>query len=205
MWLTVILAALVCYGINFEQISEGNICIQRTTRNPDASEFGAFCRNLAYDYAVIHFHLFPVLIVHSNKTIRLFQKSIIWTVRVIFALAVLPLLYLIEPFKKIRFHIMFTRRIGHLAGNTDLILRRLQLGHLDPKALYILAGVEPVNRQLFEMLKRVLHVYESRWLTRILFYIRPILRKTRFYEPAKWIDPGYVEFNDAGGVVELHD
>jgi len=131
------------------------------------------------------------------KTILLniIRPPLILIARLAFLLLVLPVLYLIEPFKKIRFHLVYTKRIGHLSGNTDLFLRRLQIGLADPNSLYILAGIDPVNRQLYEMLKRELLIIESPGLTRFLFYIRPIIQRTRFWEFMKWEAPGYQEFN----------
>jgi putative glycosyltransferase (TIGR04372 family) len=123
------------------------------------------------------------------------RRPLIWLSRLAFIVVGMPVLFMIEPFKKLRFSLLYTKRIGHLSGNSDVFLRRLQIGRADPDTCFILAGVEPVNRQLFEMLKRVLPIYESRWLTRFLFYIRPVIRKTRFWEDLEWDDPDYEAFN----------
>jgi len=131
----------------------------------------------------------------KKSIIHIIRPIIIYSSRVFFVFICLPILYVLEPFKKLRFHLVYTKRIGHLAGNTDLFLRKLQIGTADTSATYILAGIEPVNRQLFEMLKRELNIYESRWLTRFLFYIRPIIKCTRFWEQMAWMDPGYQGFN----------
>ena len=100
---------------------------------------------------------------------------------------------------------MYTRRIGHLSGNTDLLLRRLQIGMVDPNAVYILVGIEPANRQLFEMLKRELNIYESKFLTRFFFYVRPIIKRTRFWESVEWEDPGYQEFNQGHATLTFNE
>jgi len=115
--------------------------------------------------------------------------------RAVFLFLVLPVLYCLEPFRKFRFSLLYTRRIGHLAGNTDLFLRKRQINGTDPKTVYVFAGINPANRQLLEMFKRHLPIYENRWLTRFLFYIRPILERTRFWENLRWIEPHYDIFN----------
>lgn len=106
--------------------------------------------------------------------------------RAVFIFPVLPVLYFIEPFRKIRFGLMSTQRIGHLTGNTENFIRRNQIYGDNPKTIYIFAGWDPANRQLFKMYKRILPIYESRWLTRILFCLRPLLSRTRFFEPLRW-------------------
>ncbi len=115
--------------------------------------------------------------------------------RAVFVFPVLPFLYCLEPFRKIRFGLMYTQRIGHLAGNSETFIRRNQINGVDPKTVYIFAGWDPANRQLFEMYKRLLPVYESLWLTRILFSWRPLLARTRFFEPLDWSNKNFEEFS----------
>lgn len=123
--------------------------------------------------------------------------------RVFFTVIVLPCLYVIEPFRKIRLGICYTQRIGHLAGNHDLTLRKWQLYGRDPKEVIILAGWDPANKQLFKMLKRYLPIYENKMLTRIFSYWRPIILKTRFFYNLKWTDREYKEFTLAKKTLEF--
>ena len=46
----------------------------------------------------------------------------------LFAFITLACLYIIKPFKFVKLVRLISTRIGHLAGNTDIFLRRLQLG-----------------------------------------------------------------------------
>lgn len=115
--------------------------------------------------------------------------------RVIFVFPILPFLYLFEPFRKIRLGLMYTQRIGHLAGNSELILRRWQLDGHDPKQILILVGIDPANRQLFEMQKRILPICESQFMTWLFFAWRPLMRRTRFFFPLNWTDRDYRELN----------
>ena len=127
--------------------------------------------------------------------IRLARLPFDLVLRSVFVCPVLPVLYCLEPFRKIRFGLMYTQRIGHLTGNTEIFLRRRQVEGDDPKTVYILAGWDPTNRQLFDMYKRVLPIYESRWLTRILFCWRPLLSRTRFFEPMDWSNKTFEIFS----------
>jgi putative glycosyltransferase (TIGR04372 family) len=115
--------------------------------------------------------------------------------RAVFIFPVLPILYCLEPFRKIRLGLMYTQRIGHLVGNTELFIRGRQINGVDPKEICILAGWDPANRQLFKMYKRLLPIYESRWLTRIMFSWYPLLSRTRFFEPLNWSNQDYTKFN----------
>ena len=116
--------------------------------------------------------------------------------RGVFLFPTLPILYLLEPFWRFRFALMHTQRIGHLAGNTDLFLRKRQIFGASPRTTLIFTGWDPANRQLFEMFKRHLPIYESRWLTRFMSYCGPLLRQTRFYLNLDWTDRDYREFNE---------
>lgn len=89
-------------------------------------------------------------------------------------------LYLIEPFWRIRLAWLQEERIGHLACNIDVFARRLQLDGRPPRTSYIFLGGFPASRQLFEMWKRVLTVVDSRFVCRLLYRARALLEKTRF-------------------------
>ncbi|WNK00326.1 TIGR04372 family glycosyltransferase [Thalassospiraceae bacterium LMO-JJ14] len=106
--------------------------------------------------------------------------------RLAFTLIGLPMLYLIEPFFKFRFGTMYTQRIGHLAENAEVFIRRMQVHGMPKRTLYIFFGLNPSNRQLFEMWLRTdaypVRFIESKIGTWLAFSIRPILSRTRFWE-----------------------
>lgn len=104
----------------------------------------------------------------------------------VFAVIVLPLLYLCEPFYRIRFGVARFQRIGHLALNHDRFLRRQQLFGVPERTFYIFAAHDPANHQLLKMYKRYMNIVESKFLTRLFFAVRPIAQRTRFWEPLKW-------------------
>ncbi|MBT4702830.1 MAG: TIGR04372 family glycosyltransferase [Rhodospirillaceae bacterium] len=132
----------------------------------------------------------------KNLTRMLLRETAQFIARLLFVFPILPMLYLIEPFWRIRFGVMYTQRIGHLAGNTDIFLRKQQLYDRPSRTSYIFAGWAPANQQLMTMFKRQMPVYESRWLTRIFSYWYVIHKHTRFFENLAWSNHNYREFTE---------
>lgn len=100
---------------------------------------------------------------------------------------------LLAPDKKIVFCRLYFERIGHLAINTDLFMRRKQLYGIPPDALYIFLSGPPANRQLLEMWKRHLNIIENEQLLNFLYSDElkasdPIFMRNR---------SEYYEFNNA--------
>lgn len=114
---------------------------------------------------------------------RIFGPIFRLLARTVCVVVVLPALYAIEPFYRIRLGLMYTQRIGALATHTDLFLRKQQYYGAPARTAYFFFGSDPANRYLFNMWKRHLPIFESRWGTRLLFAWRPILSRTRFWEP----------------------
>ena len=99
----------------------------------------------------------------------------------VFAAIAVPLLYAIEPFRKIRLGEMPDDRIGHLSLDTELFARELALNGRPPATSFIFIASNPANRQLLTMWKRRLCIVESLWLRRAYHGARPVLRRTRFH------------------------
>ncbi len=110
-------------------------------------------------------------------------KALFWC---IFNLALMPLIlfvYVCDPLLKIRFVKIRDDRIGHLAANTEIFLRRLELGIISKKkSLYIgISSTNPVNKQLLNMFKRkmvIIHV--PKLLCELAFAEKSVLAKTGF-------------------------
>lgn len=102
---------------------------------------------------------------------------------VFFALFVLPLLYLVEPFWRFRIGDLPDGRIGHLAPNLDLFARRLQLGLRPPRTTYIFISYGAANTYLLSMWRRHFVILKRIWFRRIILGILPLLEKTRFHQP----------------------
>jgi putative glycosyltransferase (TIGR04372 family) len=106
--------------------------------------------------------------------------------QLIFICAVLPMLYMIRPYRKIIIHKLIYNRIGHLAGNSDFELRRRQIYDLPLNEVHIYISGTPVNRQIVKMLKKHLVIFEGVWLIRGFFAVEKLLQKTPFYQPDTW-------------------
>lgn len=101
---------------------------------------------------------------------------------VIAFVALLPVLYLAEPFRKIRMGVLREDRIGHLINTTDILLRRRRRDGVPPRTRTILLAYHPANGYLIEMYRRHLTIIESRLLRSASLGFLPILRKTRFFQ-----------------------
>jgi putative glycosyltransferase (TIGR04372 family) len=87
-------------------------------------------------------------------------------------------------------------RIGHLAANTELFLRRLRSGrYFDRSNIYVgFVRYFPVsNRQLLTMYKRQFFILESGWLEKLL---TTWFKRTEFYYIPSFHSNEYFEFNN---------
>ena len=86
------------------------------------------------------------------------KKIVLWTGQVAGILAVPPL-YIVKNIFGITLWRMRCSRIGHLAANTELFSRRLQLAAIPGKKHLVLALDKPCNEQLFSMFRRNLSMF----------------------------------------------
>ncbi|MBO6518919.1 MAG: TIGR04372 family glycosyltransferase [Rhodospirillales bacterium] len=124
-------------------------------------------------------------------------------------LTVLPMLYLIEPFYRIRIGTMYTQRIGHLAENAETFIRKMRMEGFPPRTGYFFFGHNPANRQLYKMWLRTrtypVRFIDSRLGTWLAFTLRPALSKTRFWEACKETGVEYRAFDDTPPVLYFTD
>ena len=109
----------------------------------------------------------------------LFQRAAL----VSFAIFVLPILYAIEPFVRIRLRSLGEDRIGECSMRNEVFERRLRRDGSPPRTIFIYIMWNPANRQLADMWKRKWLVVESKWVTRLFLACQPLLMKTRFFNP----------------------
>lgn len=114
---------------------------------------------------------------------RLLGKIFRGTCAVAFAVVVLPILCCLEPFRRIRVGVLVEDRIGHLALNTGIFVRGMDIRGWPKRTTYIFLTRNPANRHLLTMWKRRLNIIESLWLRRASIGFLPILMRTRFYQP----------------------
>ena len=117
----------------------------------------------------------------------------------IFAVPAIIILWVLKPFVWIKVGCLYYGRIGHLALNTDLFMRRRQLGIYPDGPFYCFLSNPKnlVNRQLLNMWKRVIPVYESRVLCWLYYGMLPLLKRTPFYQDLPMNSNEYYELNNA--------
>ncbi|HIK02438.1 TPA: hypothetical protein H1012_01160, partial [archaeon] len=62
-------------------------------------------------------------------------RALYWTVVNFFAALIVTALYLIKPFKFVKLFRIKSERIGHLAGDCEMLLRRMELEIIPAKGI----------------------------------------------------------------------
>lgn len=97
------------------------------------------------------------------------------------ATLIVPALWACEPFRRIRIGVVRGNRIGHLAADIDLMVRRFQLDGWPRRTTHLFLAWHPANRHVLAMWKRHMPVLET-WLpTRLVSASIPLFRRTRFH------------------------
>ncbi|MFQ5771573.1 MAG: TIGR04372 family glycosyltransferase, partial [bacterium] len=141
------------------------------------------------------------------KLIKELRRRLSWLLLSLFGFMLLLCLYIIKPFKSIKLLILRHERFAHLAGNTDLFLRRLQLKGRENGVLYIGVSGKPANQQLLKMFQRKFFIIQNSLAHKILFLstqqrhaeqvlCSSWLRKSGFCERLPFWDNEYYEFNN---------
>lgn len=130
-------------------------------------------------------------------------KTVYYVIENIILLPVAIILILMRVIFNLKFVRLIDYRIGHLAGNTELLLRRIQLGIIKDGATYIgIASTKPCNKQLLKMFKRVMPIIQlPRFIYRNTFFEalsndRSILNKLGLYRILPFSSNHYYEFNE---------
>ena len=106
-----------------------------------------------------------------------------------FCVFILPVLYLLEPFVRLRFGHLHNQRIGHLVLNPHLFIGAQQITGRPDRTLYFFFVWDPANQQYLDMLKRVLPIYQNRSAARLFYLFLPVIKHTRFHEPFSMHEP----------------
>ena len=105
-------------------------------------------------------------------------------------------LKILEPVIKIRVGKLLHDRIGHLAANTELFLRRQSRSKDSARELHIFVTGKSANHQLLAMIKRRLHVFENRILLKLYNSIKPYSRASKIWIDLPFETNEYDEFNN---------
>ncbi|MBT5471057.1 MAG: hypothetical protein HOK41_10690, partial [Nitrospina sp.] len=116
----------------------------------------------------------------------------------VLVLPTIVFLWILKPFFWLKVGKIHHGRIGHLALETELFLRRRQLGVFPNGPIYCFVcdsrGV--ANGQLLTMFKRVMRIYEGRIFVSIFDAMFPFLKRTPFYQPLGLSNNEFFEFNN---------
>lgn len=108
-------------------------------------------------------------------------------------------LKVLSPLVKIKFCPIIYTRIGHLAGNTEIFLRRLKDGRFEKGFKYVGVSGKPCNRQLMRMIKRQILVIQSRLLSGIIK--SDLFQRSGFFLDLPFESNEYNEFNNLPRVI----
>jgi putative glycosyltransferase (TIGR04372 family) len=115
------------------------------------------------------------------------------------AVPIILILWILKPVFWLKVGKLHSERLGHFSWNTDLFLRRRQLGIYPdgPFYCFLCDPTKVANHQILTMWKRTMPVYESRALSVLFERMLPILKKTPFHQDLPGNSNEYYEFNNA--------
>ncbi len=110
---------------------------------------------------------------------------------------VLTLLRSVQPLVKVRIGSLYNYgRIGHLAANTELYLRRRSRSKETEKEWHVFVTGQPANRQLLTMIKRRVTVIENSFCLRLCDYVQARHPDAEFWIELPLNGNEYDEFNN---------
>lgn len=110
--------------------------------------------------------------------VRAVVKRLLWPL----TLPLLPVLWLLEPFLRLRLGRVMAERIGHLAANTEVTVRERRLGLRDPEETMVFFASGPVaNWPLLTMYRRQITIFVNNAGSSLFSLCEPWLRRTRFF------------------------
>jgi putative glycosyltransferase (TIGR04372 family) len=118
-----------------------------------------------------------------RRRVRLLLLAIYDLMAQIAFVALLPVLYVIEPFVRLRLGRFAEHHIGHLSMEPELLLREQELDVEARRKKLVFFVLNPANHQLLTMIKRRITIIEGRWWMRAYVAALPILERTRFFQP----------------------
>lgn len=127
------------------------------------------------------------------KSLRAAVKRWLWPL----TLPLAAVLWLLEPFLRLRFGRVWVERIGHLAVNTEVLMRRRRLGRLPYDNTLVLVASGPVsNRTLLDLYRRQTPIFVNDAMSGLFSLCRPWLERTRFFVDLPFDSNEYDAFND---------
>jgi len=132
----------------------------------------------------------------AENIITRFVKSIFNIIAIFIGFIVFLLLKFARLFVDFKVGKLLYFRIGHLAANTELFLRRQSIKKHKEKKHFIFLSGEPANRQLLKMIKRRLPVVENKILVKVYDSIYPLTKKSDTWVDIPFFTNEYDEFSN---------
>ena len=128
------------------------------------------------------------------------ERIVKWSLAPVSALLI-GVLKVLSPFIKVKFCPINYPRIGHLAGNTEIFLRRLHAGRLAKGFKYIGVSGKSCNRQFMKMIKRQMLVIENRLFSGVIK--SALFQRSLFFEDMPYNSNEYQEYNNLPRVINF--
>lgn len=135
---------------------------------------------------------------------RLVRPVAVWGFKIIATVFLLPVLYILEPFVKVRFTHIWSDRIGHLCFNTHIFYARRQWNPEPSRTLRLIFGWKPCNETLFRLWQRVLPLHRSRLLSALHHFTKDVPGWSRFRAPMPHNLNDYREIDYPGAILHLN-
>jgi putative glycosyltransferase (TIGR04372 family) len=146
----------------------------------------------------------PFLAKQSDKGLGgILQEIIIRAISLMLFPALYLLLMICSCIYPIKIGFLYRERLGHLALNTDLYLRRRYLSGYVRNEIHIFFVYRPANMQLVKMFSRKMCIVNSEYLAKIFAPIGFL--RTRFLVPLPFMGNEYFEFNNAPQQISFNE
>ena len=139
----------------------------------------------------------------GKKLLSVFTEILLRILSLFIFPFVFGLLALCAVIRPVKFGFLFHERLGHLALNTDLYLRRRYLGVINKNEIHIFFVYVPANKQLVRMFSREMTLINSEFMSKLFSPIG--LFRTRFHIPLPFIGNEYDEFYSAPPQISFTD
>lgn len=142
----------------------------------------------------------------TNTTLRIVLIKIWYKIERLIKMLLPPISFLLILFLRIRrlrikFCPIIATRIGHLAANTEIFLRRYYAGHCDNTYKYIGVSGKYCNVTLGRLFERKIPIIQSRLLRGII--TTPVFQKTNYFHDLPFNSNEYFEFNHLPKTLEF--
>jgi len=144
-------------------------------------------------------------VLDKRKIIKYIKRKAYFIRDFLFYILISPLFVFLNIFKPIKIASLNIDRIGHLAYDTEIYLRRKQLGVIDKNLFTIFIPVplkaNIANKALYQIWKRYIFIIDSRCASTVLYSMYRF--KSRYWLDTSVNSNEHYEFNNANPIIRL--